>query len=253
MRLQSFLKKNSIDLSPAQLRLIEAGVASMKQSKDVLHPVDHIERIYEMYALYKAYADEEGIDPAVFMTAVAWHDVWKARRGTRGFVGSVYAQVVEGLCAARTFRLEAQRFGVEDEFIAKVTYAIRKHSQIQFLRPVTNEALLLRDLDLLDKWDVRRLSFVKDARSIKGVGANRMGRSDLYWKLRRKKKAPNKSRVYPERFIGFKNGLFKTIFFWYMKMDNAGKINFPWLRKEFSHRRQTYFKKLNEFYGLSYK
>ena len=206
MNIKLYLKKNNISFDSSQLRLIKQGIEEMKNSKDILHPVEHIYRIFGMYATYRKQADSEKIEPTIFLTAVVWHDVWKARLGTRNVVMTAYAQVMEGIMAARLFRNESQKFELEQSFVDQVSYAIRKHSQVQFLPLRTPEAKLLWDLDKLDKWDPARVKDIK------------------------------------ETFFAMKNKFWRFLFKLTMMAETERGIHFEWLKEEFATRKKNYFR-----------
>lgn len=208
MKLESFLADNKISLLPENRELLRQGIREMKQSTDILHPVEHIYRIFTMYEKFKKHADEEKIDPAVFLTAVVWHDVWKARLGTRNVFMTVYAQVMEGIMAAQLFRRESHKYDLDIEFVDKVAYAIRKHSQIQFLPLRTPDSKLLWDLDKLDKWDPARVKGIED------------------------------------KFFAMKNPFWRFLFKLTMSIETERGIHFAWLKDEFKARKAVYFKQL---------
>ncbi len=208
MQLRDLLNNYKLSFTAPQLQLLKLGISEMKRSTDILHPVDHIYRIFTMYEKYKQRADKEYVDPTIFLTAVVWHDVWKARLGTRSVIMTVYAQVMEGIMAARLFRAESQKFEVQESFVDQVAYAIRKHSQLQFLPLRTPEAKLLWDLDKLDKWDPARVKGIED------------------------------------QFFAMKNGFWRLLFKLTMKVETERGIHFKWLKDEFRTRKAIYFREI---------
>jgi hypothetical protein len=68
----------------------------------------------------------------------------------------LFQQLYEGWGSALMFRKCARPAGLSSDLTRAVSYAIRKHSAIQF-RPVkTLEAQLLWDIDTLDLWNTKR-------------------------------------------------------------------------------------------------
>jgi len=205
MYFKNYLKKNKISLSPSLVALCEEGLRRMNESVDVTHTPEHIERILTLYAQYKPKVKTKEFREDVFLTAVLWHDAWKAQFGSNGYLRAAYAQVMEGILSARLFRHEARKYTDDSDFINSVSYAIRKHSQIQFLPLQTPESKLLWDLDKLDKWEPKRFSEIKD------------------------------------EFFATKSKLGRKLFKIYMNMDSDKGIHNVWLRSEFNKRKNAYF------------
>ena len=168
MKLKEFLSTNNIKLNQNVLKLCLQGIKYMKNTKDLHHSERHIERILDNldYILKKESIDN--LNFSILLTSICWHDVWKStRKQTTNFFLSWLEQCYEGYGSSRIFDKQVKKFKVSGKFIKRVDYVIKRHVRLEYFFPLfirkkifepkTLEAILFRDLDALDTWNVDRL------------------------------------------------------------------------------------------------
>lgn len=180
----------------------------MAKSKDIMHDRSHVERMLKDLAKILKIKKFKKINLEVMILSICWHDVWKAQKGHGGPVKTIYQQVMEGVFTAIIFRKEARKQGLDKDVTKRVAYAIRKHSQLQFLPTKTDEAKLLQDLDKIEKWHVGRALTAID------------------------------------EYFAFTSDFMRFLFKVYMRMDKEQKLYFPALKGEFNKRKRSYFSTL---------
>jgi hypothetical protein len=158
MNWYSLAKRHHLDLTPSARQLCTEAWALMAKSSDPLHNEDHLYNVFKDLNdwLLAEPSLKKRINWSVLLTAVCWHDTWKAQHFAQTPISVVWAQWYEGLGSVKLFRAFAKQKHIDEEFQRQVCYAIRKHSLIQFMSHQTLEAQLLWDLDALDLWDIRR-------------------------------------------------------------------------------------------------
>ncbi len=105
------------------------------------HRFDHVKRVL---ALAERLARAEGADPEVVRVAALFHDIGRAEeKRTRG-------RVCHAAYGAELTRKILEKYGLPEEFIARVTEAIASHRFRGERRPQTPEAKVLFDADKLD-------------------------------------------------------------------------------------------------------
>jgi hypothetical protein len=145
-------------LSPSGLRLAQAALQRMAESKDPYHDLHHIGRMLkDLRGLSKAKIENLEVHPEIMVLSILWHDTWKAQRIANNVLDLIHHQLMDGLGSAALFATESKLAGLTDQIRQAVTYSIRKHAQFQFRPVVGLEAQLLRDLDDLDLLSIERL------------------------------------------------------------------------------------------------
>ena len=143
--------------SPEIKIMLDKAVAFMTNTKDLSHGMDHvISLLRNANRFFKSTTNEFNIDKEILLLALYWHDVWKSQNiPTPG--NYLFHQVYEGLGSMFMFKKYAKTAGLSPRITRAVSYAIRKHSLVQFRPAKTLEAQLLWDLDMLDFWNLQRV------------------------------------------------------------------------------------------------
>lgn len=157
MKFESFNKKYRNGKKDNVWESCRDALLIMKNSKDTSHDLKHVENIFSNINLVINDLNNIKINFDVLVLAVCWHDVWKASYKYKGLWNLLYRQVVEGISAANLFKKRVKRYKLSDNINKNVYYAIRKHSQLQFLPIITVEAKLLDDADKIDAVNYKRL------------------------------------------------------------------------------------------------
>jgi hypothetical protein len=132
----------------------------MQRSRDKLHDNSHVIRMTQFLAkfLNKHPKMLKRKDLETVILSIFWHDSWKALKHKGNplilFVNDLY----EGIGSAYLFKKNALKEKLNKKTIDRVVYAIRKHSNINFLPTRTLEAQILQDLDEIEFWNFRRIS-----------------------------------------------------------------------------------------------
>lgn len=133
----------------------------MRESLDVYHDESHVFRILNYLDGFMSTEEYKKISPYIDMRslfmAILWHDTWKASREPKSILGVIPDIIIEGIACSRKFQKAAEAVGLDDDFIQKVKYIIRKHALIQVLPIMTIEAKILSDMDDLDAFSLNRL------------------------------------------------------------------------------------------------
>jgi hypothetical protein len=175
VQLTEFLQQNNIDLPQELIDLCHEGIAYMRDSLDVNHNHTHVELLLDNLTQFLKYEPEIKLNYPILLPAICWHDVWKASRvmGT-GKIKLLYENIYDGKGSEKMFRAYAKEIRLRIELLEPIAYCIRSHSSVSSLFPksrvITNtaklrrigvaEARVLRDLDALEVWNIRRFDSV---------------------------------------------------------------------------------------------
>lgn len=136
--------------------LLDKAVEYMTHTKDPSHGIDHLNKMLkDADRFFKSMGDRFGIDQEVLLLSLYWHDVWKSQNKPT-MSNYLFQQLYEGWGSMLLFRKWAKIVGLSSTITRSVSYAIRKHSAVQFRSAKTLEAQLLWDIDTLDLWNSRR-------------------------------------------------------------------------------------------------
>lgn len=140
------------------------GFSRMKRSIDSLHDYNHIENLFGLLDefLKKHKKIKNRLDLKAVFLAVCWHDGWKAKHDPKTVGSIIYNQAMEGIFASQLFKKESKKYAVDKSTIEKASYAIRKHSSLQFLKRKTLESKVLKDIDKIDSVNFDRFLYAKN-------------------------------------------------------------------------------------------
>lgn len=166
MFIEQFLNNHpQIKISPMTLTLCKMGEEKMNQSIDDLHSDTHIKNLLkDLTAFLQYYPHHKLINFEVLLLAICWHDTWKAKKQSYNLFILTFYQIYEGIGSMILFS-QASVGLLPQHKITEVNYAIRKHSQLQFLPLQSLEAIILKDLDLLAKLDPQRMKILLEKSS----------------------------------------------------------------------------------------
>jgi hypothetical protein len=144
-------------LSPEIQIMLDKAAEFMTNTKDLSHGIDHIYNLLKSAnRFFKSTGDKFDIDKEVLLLSLYWHDVWKSQNIPTP-ANYLFHQLYEGLGSMFMFKKQARTAGLSPRINRAVSYAIRKHSLVQFRPAKTLEAQLLWDMDMLDFWNLQRV------------------------------------------------------------------------------------------------
>lgn len=129
----------------------------MQNSKDSVHDIKHVENVLGFVDQFLIKQPKLILNYDVLMLSVFWHDIYKALHGHGTLLLVVYRHIVEGVASSNLFQIMSRKYNLPVNTSRQVCYAIRKHSQIQFLPRSTVEAKLLNDADRIDSRNHQRI------------------------------------------------------------------------------------------------
>ena len=133
--------------------LREMGLKIMRNSRDPVHDIEHVEALQSNCADFLTETRTK-IDSLVMDLAIIFHDTWKAKhRPPKNPFKQVYSELYEGLGSMLIFSNAAAKVNLDAGTTKRVMYAIRKHSTGNIFPRRTTEAKLLWDLDYLEMWN----------------------------------------------------------------------------------------------------
>jgi hypothetical protein len=207
---QGIITRHHLEITPEARAACAVGWSLMTKSDDPFHDVSHIARLLRDLHNWLQHQPNlrHKVDWSVLLTAICWHDTWKAQHFAFSPLSAVWAQWYEGIGSAHLFKQHANNVRLDAQFQHQVMYAIRKHSMIQFTQHETLESQLLWDLDALDLWSDHR------SRTL-----HRYLQADTVWFSRPKLK----------------------VIEWMLRLHIPHMIYHDWPRGEFTQRRSQYF------------
>ncbi|MFH2019954.1 MAG: hypothetical protein ABIJ34_00940 [archaeon] len=161
------LKKNKINLDKDIKKLCLDALDIMRESHDPKHDYIHVKDMLK--ELSKLVQYEKDIDFNVLLPAICWHDAWQAKQpATNSSHVLFFRYFYEGFGSAKSFGKYAQKYGIEKALKNKIKTAIFQHVRTGwtlmdklFLSPGQLETKILKDLDELDTWNIKRLERLK--------------------------------------------------------------------------------------------
>jgi len=173
---------NLFDRTPSERikALLDRAVEFMTHTKDPSHGIDHLDNMLKHAdRFFRSVGNRFTIDKEVLLLSLYWHDVWKSQNKPT-MANYFFQQLYEGWGSMLMFKKRAKVVGLSSDITRAVSYAIRKHSAIQF-RPVrTLEAQLLWDIDTLDLWNSKRTKTL--FKNLKGANISLLDSYLLYMK-----------------------------------------------------------------------
>ncbi len=196
MKLQLFISKNNIKVSPIVLGLCLTAMEIMTKSVDPAHDEKHVQDMLTNlnYLINKMPDIKKSINFDILLLSITWHDTWTSYRKPEYMIGYIFNQMAEGYGSAFLFRRYATNTKLNRKVIAKVFYTIVKHSSFQILLPINLESKILIDLDKIEMWNHFRM-FKKEKDRVK----ERVQFFKNFW-----------VRIY-YRFLAFKSMYFKKL------------------------------------------
>lgn len=221
MNLQEFLDKNKISILPECRALCGKGEEIMKKSLDAFHNEQHVYSI--LSNLDKFIKSEKDILKRInfntLLPAIFWHDVWRSLRKPNKRVFKILLEAwYEGLGSCVLFKQFTKKAKLKNkEFLSNIAYIIRKHSRFQLLSKKTIEAKILKDIDSLGAYSMRRLEAIK-------------------------KQFSNKREINKRNYLFFR---FMTKFDLEKKSEKS--FHFEWSKKEFIRRKEIFLAKVHGY------
>jgi len=158
MKFAEFYQKHFKDVRGDFLLLAKEGYFRMKKSIDPIHDHLHAERLFglldKFLVMHKKIKNK--LDVKVVFLAICWHDTWKAERNLKSVLEIIYGQAAEGIGASKIFEKEAKKYALDKDLIKNVSYVIRKHNTVQFVKRKTLESKIFKDIDKLDSIHLER-------------------------------------------------------------------------------------------------
>ena len=222
MGLNEFLSKNKIVLEEPVLKFCQEGIEVMKKGIDPLHNNDHVLAIIDNLDRFineNKEIDRRHINFPVLLLAICWHDTWKSQRLSKNLVLFFYHFLWDGLGSERLFKKEAEKVSLDPKLVKEAGYAIKKHTRIHLLSRRTPESKILKDLDTLEVWSVKRIREAeKDAEERVDIGKVLLKTTKLYLR--------------------------------FMHIINDSAFYFQWSRRESQKRKKEYFEEANRLINL---
>lgn len=162
MQLEEFAQKNKLSLNPIVLKLCGRAMEMMKKSRDVLHDINHIQRMVDFLDGFINSNENQKfssqIDFDVLLSSIAWHDTWKYRKHPiRWYLLNFNNWEEKG--ASRWFEKAARQLSLDSQYMSRIAHELRNHGDETVVRPHKGslEGKLLWDLDTLDIASLERL------------------------------------------------------------------------------------------------
>ncbi len=194
LHLEDFTQKYSISLHNSAIELCERAAHIMQNSKDPVHAYPHVLNILKELDdfLNKEYSvNQQDIDFNILLPAIFWHDSWKStQEQTKSLLVFIYQQIMDGFGSARMMKPVAKELGISRDIRKAIQHAILRHSHPLFLFPSTKryiwtpktlEGKILRDLDFLDSWHLKRFKTIKEHHLKLGNTEEYVKKIGLWW------------------------------------------------------------------------
>lgn len=218
MTLGEFLKTNEVVLSGSVFSLCMKGTEIMKKSIDPIHDVNHAVRILDdlnRFLREERRIKKSEIDFEVLLLAICWHDAWKSQRFPKDIASMLFDEAWDGLGSMRMFAKAARKEGLSGQLVRSVKYSIRTHAHFQILTRKTKESQILKDLDVLEEWSLRKLKSLEEIYlAPRNIDPKLLRLAEFYF----------------DRF---------------MKRFNEASFYFEWPRLEFDKRKKAYLQEVN--------
>jgi hypothetical protein len=168
MKLLTFIKRNQIQLDKDVKSLCLDAIEIMKCSKDPRHDYVHVNDIIQSLDTLINH-EKHTIDYNVLLPAICWHDTWHALQSpTNNVLTLLYRFFYEGIGSAKLFHKYTNTRSIQYDIRKKILKAITKHVRTGwkildyiFYTPNNIETKILKDLDELDTWSIKRIQTLK--------------------------------------------------------------------------------------------
>jgi hypothetical protein len=194
--LRRFAKDNGVVLGENVIDACNFAAEEMDKSRDPLHNFEHVEAM--MNDLQQFMNEDKTmkwnkVDMEAVILAIYWHDVWKSKKFSKSIKTMLAHNMYEGIGSMRIFGRYAKKFKIGKLTSKRVSYAIRKHSLLQFLPKRSVESKILFDLDNLQQWSVKRIvDMIKAFGNLRNLNPIFFKMADLYFRRRMLKINENK-------------------------------------------------------------
>ncbi|MBT3464359.1 hypothetical protein HOD20_10295 [archaeon] len=168
MEFLEFIEKNKISLDINIKNICFDAITIMKKSNDLKHDYIHLKNLFhDLNNLIKY--EKIDINYNVLLPAICWHDTWHAKEpSTSNSLIMFYRLFYEGYGSSKLFKKHAKNYPIKKYIIQKINVAIKKHVRTGwriidnlFYTPFQLETKILKDLDELDTWSIKRLELLK--------------------------------------------------------------------------------------------
>lgn len=176
MEIEELIKQHNIELKKPALELYFAGLERMKKSIDPLHGQEHVHDVLanlDEFLRNEKKVKNNRINFSVLLPAIAWHDTWKANRPqTKNLVKYRYEQIWDGIGSARVLTEYARDKKIDKELMDQIIKSVYYHTQVPdrlrrksddfYDKELDLETKILRDMDGLDMWSLKRLQSAEE-------------------------------------------------------------------------------------------
>jgi hypothetical protein len=217
MTLNQLIVKNNIHLPGDVLALCMLGLDKMAQSLDPLHDLSHCERLFDALNLLlsnDANLRHQTINFTILLSAICWHDVWKAGHIPKSIPQLLYDQYRDGPGSSILFKDYSQNTSLRTEERDAILYAIRVHGNFRVLPLATKESKILKDIDNLDQWSLIRVTHAS--------------------RLLNKRKSKRNQQI----------SMAYLYFYIFMALQTKRKYHYTWAKQEFIRRKSVYIAQL---------
>lgn len=179
MLLETFLQHNNLYLNHHELKLCDVAIKMMTASVDPNHDQEHVFAILSDLNYFLEQTDElvkAHINLKALVIAICWHDTWKSTRpNTLNLFKFIYEQYWDGRGSYHKFLTYIASQPADElpppEELELIAYIIKHHARFDFffprwfrryvLAPRLAEARIMRDIDSLEGWNIKRLQHLE--------------------------------------------------------------------------------------------
>lgn len=155
------IPNNNFIVSDNIINFCQKAINISEKSKDKLHDQYHLERILKNAILFIKENPNLPINFEVLFISICWHDVWKNTFNSSNLIKLLCNYFLDGIGSV----IILIPFSLLNKISLRTTvgssYAILVHPRFNFLPLLTNEAKILRDLDVLDEFSKERFTELK--------------------------------------------------------------------------------------------
>ena len=231
MNLKDLVKIHNIQLSDDTLKLCGDALNIMRQSKDPLHDVIHVEDILGLLSKFLKRSNEvatSDINFEILIPSICWHDVWKSyRKQTTNLFKFRLEQFWDGIGSARIFSNHVKNSNFPKFLSDEIYFSVLHHGGFfsNFIKSnIKNghlEAEILVDLDSLDFWSMKRVKYAE------------------------KHYLDNKGKILNSKLIPVADWALHRL------TDRVTKYSFEWSKVEYEKRRAALFTRAYEIMKIN--